>query len=155
MCRSDSQLCGPKKRKRLGASARIMIPGCFSRTDGSMPREMTRTNLLGYTVFNLQALTHLADLASRTGVDLWDYQTTDGRGIRQAIVHVLPYITGEKRWNGQQILQFRDRGMFIPLRRVGSALHERRYQRAADALKHADKAGIDSIRFPAARDIGD
>lgn len=100
--------------------------------DGRMPLELGRTNSLGYTVFNLSALTQLADLGTPLGVDLWNYKTDDGRGIRRAIDYTLPYLLGEKQWEREQISKFNDASVLDPLRRAAVVYHDEKY---ADAVK--------------------
>jgi hypothetical protein len=52
--------------------------------DGSLPEELTRTRALHYTAFALQAAAGLADLARCVDVDVWGYETADGRSLRRA-----------------------------------------------------------------------
>ena len=52
----------------------------------------------------------LARLAENVDVDLWNYQTADGRSIRKAFDYLLPYALGEKKWTGQQIAGWSPRG---------------------------------------------
>ena len=102
--------------------------------DGRMPLELARTNSLGYTVYNLEAMTQLADLGAPLGVDLWNFKTEDGRGIRAAIEYVFPYVPGEKKWPGEQISKFNPAGMIAPLRRAAIAFHDARYAEAITKL---------------------
>ena len=74
--------------------------------EGEQPRESARTRSLHYTHFNLQAMFTLASLAKSAGVDLWNYQTEDGRSIKRALDWVLPVVTGDKKWEKQQIDEF-------------------------------------------------
>ncbi|MDB5458202.1 MAG: alginate lyase [Caulobacter sp.] len=64
--------------------------------DGKMPLELKRTRALHYTVFALQAAAGVAELGRCVGLDLWRYQTADGRGLRAAIDVVAPYAGREK-----------------------------------------------------------
>ena len=71
--------------------------------DGKMPRELARTLSFNYSVFNLHAEIELADLGDRAGVDLWHYQTSDGRGILKALEFMAPYAEPGHKWTYQQI----------------------------------------------------
>lgn len=56
--------------------------------DGKQPMELKRTRGLFYSLFNLEALYACADLADKVGVDLWTYQTKDGRSIQGAYDYI-------------------------------------------------------------------
>lgn len=71
--------------------------------DGKMPRELQRTKSFGYSVFNLRALTDLASLGQNLGVDLWHFQTSDGRSLRKALDFMAPYVKPEHKWPYQEI----------------------------------------------------
>lgn len=116
--------------------------------DGSLPLELARTNSLGYTVFDLKALAELADLARRVDVDLWNYKTADGRSIRAAIDYVLPYLTGQKKWDRQQITPFKDQDAIEPLRRAAIAYRDARYREALSKLERNEK--VVDLRTPLA-----
>ena len=66
--------------------------------DGSQPLEASRTKPYGYCLFNLEALTTLCQIASRNGHDLWNFRTADGRGVRQAVEFMFPFIADKKKW---------------------------------------------------------
>lgn len=57
--------------------------------DGEQPEELRRTRPWHYAVYNLQGMVLLAGLGERVGVDLWHYQTSDGRSLRKAIAWIL------------------------------------------------------------------
>ena len=71
--------------------------------DGSQPLEIARTRSLSYSSMNLRGFIHLANMAQTVDVDLWNFVTADGRGIRKALDFLLPYIKGEKNWEYPQI----------------------------------------------------
>jgi hypothetical protein len=75
--------------------------------DGRQPRELARTRSWDYSIFNLIAYLHVAELGGRVGVDLWNYRTPDGRSLRQGVDYLIPFATGEKRWPHKQITPFR------------------------------------------------
>ena len=71
--------------------------------DGSQPHELERTNALHYSDFNLRAMMDLAALGQNVGVDLWSFETPDGRSLRAAADYLRPFHAGEKPWPYQQI----------------------------------------------------
>ena len=71
--------------------------------DGRMPRELARTLSFNYSLFNLHAEMDLADLGRRAGVDLWHYQTPDGRSLLKAVEFMAQYADSNRPWPYQQI----------------------------------------------------
>ncbi len=57
--------------------------------DGRQPLELARATPWDYSRYNLEFLGRLAMLGDRVGVDLWQYRTADGRGIRAALDYVI------------------------------------------------------------------
>jgi hypothetical protein len=71
--------------------------------DGKMPRELGRTLSFNYSLFNLRAEMQLAALGRRAGMDLWHYQTADGRSILKAAKFMAQYADPGCAWPYQQI----------------------------------------------------
>lgn len=67
--------------------------------DGGMPHELKRDWAFSYSVYGLRAFTALARCGDHVGIDLWDYKTSDGRGLRQAYDFLVPYLSGKEEWN--------------------------------------------------------
>jgi hypothetical protein len=88
--------------------------------DGRQPLELVRTKAWSYSVGNLDGLMLLAGLGERVGVDLWHYQTRDGRSIRKALDFLAPFAIGEKKWTYQQLGDWPPQ-MLYPLIRRASA----------------------------------
>jgi Alginate lyase len=102
--------------------------------DGKQPLELARTKSFGYSAFNLRALTELASLADQVSVDLWHFQTADGRSIRKALDYLLPYATGEKQWSYQQIEDMRPDELAGPLLEAAAVYKDPKYEAAAKKL---------------------
>jgi Alginate lyase len=86
--------------------------------DGRQPLELARTKSWDYSVMNLEGLVSLARLGENVGVDLWNFQTADGRGIRKAVEFLEPFTHDGKKWPYQQITPFRPERFDVILRRV-------------------------------------
>jgi hypothetical protein len=102
--------------------------------DGRQPLELVRTNAWSYSNGNLDGLMQLATLGGEVGVDLWNFRTPDGRSIRAAVDFLLPYATGAKKWDYQQISGFDGRAMRYSLERAAAAYHDPKYLAAAQEL---------------------
>lgn len=95
--------------------------------DGSQPLELARTKGWSYSVMNLEGLVSLASLADHVGVDLWNYQTKDGRGIRKAFDFLYPYAEGEK-WKYQQIGDWPSDILFPVMRRAAAKYSDPKFK---------------------------
>jgi hypothetical protein len=71
--------------------------------DGTQPLELNRTKSFNYSVFNLQAFFLLTEMGKNSGVDLYNYQTGDGRSIRKALDFIAPYTDTTKKWPYKEI----------------------------------------------------
>ncbi len=83
---------------------------------------------------NLRGFIHLANMAQKVGVDLWNYETADGRGIRKALDFLLPYVKGQKKWEHQQITS------------LENALEGLRLNYLIGAVKTGDKRYLEVIQ---------
>lgn len=93
--------------------------------DGKQPAELARTTSLSYSRFNLEALCELATLGEHAGVDLWHFQTSDGRSLRCAIEFLIPYLDSPaKKWPYQQIKEKNDQADFLSILRRASLAYD-------------------------------
>jgi hypothetical protein len=75
----------------------VLLPNQVA-ADGSFPLELKRTKPYGYALFNLEAMAALSEILSTPSDNLWTYATPDGKGMRQAMAYMAPYIRDKKRW---------------------------------------------------------
>lgn len=106
--------------------------------EGRQPAELARTKPFSYSLFNLQALFTLAALGERVGVDVWHFQTPDGRGLRKALDFVAKYADPDLAWPYKD-LKF-ERAALIPLLEQGAAAYGETYQQALAKLPPDDTA---------------
>ncbi len=74
--------------------------------DGRMPYELARTKSFSYTHMNLRGFLHLSRLGEHVDVDLWGYETADGRSLEAALDWLEPFVAGRKDWRWEQISRF-------------------------------------------------
>ena len=103
-------------------------------SDGRQPRELERTRSFDYSEFNLTAFFNLAVLGQRVGVDLWNYQSADGKSLRRGLDFMVPYAAGDKKWDFDQITPFHGNTISDILRRGALAWNEPAYRALADKL---------------------
>jgi hypothetical protein len=116
--------------------------------DGRQPHELERTKAFDYSRFNILAHQDLSMLGQRVGLDLWNFQTDDGRSVRKALDWLQPYATGEKSWEYQQITPPKLKETATVLRRAANAYDEPRYERAIRKMKEGASPMTD-LMFPA------
>jgi hypothetical protein len=92
--------------------------------DGFFPLEMERTTSLHYTVFNLNAFNIIAQLSEQAGdTNIWSLKTASGKSLKSGLNALLPYLSKEKQWFGQQIKEFHDADAFPLLIRGAAKLN--------------------------------
>lgn len=101
------QILETAKQKRIAAQI---------EPDGRQPHELERTKSWSYSTMNLEGLMFLAKLGENAGVDLWNYKTEDGRGVRPALDFLYPFAAGEKKWNYKQIESWQPERLFPLIR---------------------------------------
>lgn len=68
------------------------------RQDGGFSKELARTKPYGYSIFQLDNMVSLVQLASDEEEDLWSFTLPDGRGIHTALAFLKPYLLDKSRW---------------------------------------------------------
>jgi hypothetical protein len=76
---------------------------------------------------NLSGLMDLAVLGENVGVDLWNFQTRDGRSIRVALDYLYPFAVGEK-WKYQQLGEWQPQTLFPLMRRAAAHYHDEKFK---------------------------
>jgi Alginate lyase len=97
--------------------------------DGSFPLELARTKPYGYSLFNLEAMAAICQIASTPEANLWTFELPDGRGMRRAMAFMAPYVRDRSRWTRPPDVMYNDNW---PMRQnsllfAAVALHEPEY----------------------------
>ena len=136
-----------RAKRVLEASKTKRIQGQIL-ADGSQPLELQRTRSWHYSVFNLQALFSLASIGERQGINLWDYQNTQGAGLKKALDYVLPAAINAEVWPYQLIDTIRSTDLLPLLYQAAAHYHEPAYIQAAEAIvKQHTSTMIDHLLY--------
>lgn len=105
--------------------------------DGSQPHELARTLSWSYVNMNAYGFVTLARLGESAGVDLWNYRTKDGRGIREALEWIVPYAASKHEWTYRQIKP-RAFDLTVPLLEIGALKYKKpEYSTIAARLRNS------------------
>ena len=75
----------------------VLLPEQMAK-DGSFPKELSRTKPYGYSIFNLDAMSGLAQLLSTTSNNLFEYESQNGKSLKLGIHFLFPYLKNKKDW---------------------------------------------------------
>jgi Alginate lyase len=117
-------------------------------SDGRQPLELDRTRAWSYSVGNLDGLMLLARLGEHAGVDLWNFQTADGRGIRRALDYLIPFALGESKWDHQQLGEWQPQTLYPLLRRAALHYPEAQYRALLSKLPQIDASDRSQFLLP-------
>lgn len=110
--------------------------------DGEQPHELARTRSRSYSLMNTRGFVQLALLARHVDVDLWAYESDEGRSIPKAVAWFIPYIRNEKEWSWEQISDF-DNAAYVTLyRQVNGCFPDPVYDAILAELPTNDAARI-------------
>lgn len=123
------------KARDIVSAAKSRI-GWQIRPDGQQPIELERTRSMHYSGFNVEALSRLAEIGRKVGVDLWNYRAPEGGSLIVAIDNLARYLGTGQKWPGQQIDEVSLDLMLIHFRRADYALRTPRYAPVLKRLPH-------------------
>lgn len=120
----------------------VLLPNQMD-PDGSFPKELKRTKPYGYAIFNLDAMTMIAQILSTPDNDLWNYQTTDGKSIRKGIEFLYPYLADKSRWPyPKDVMYWDDWPVAQPALVFGAlAYHQQNWLATWQQLEHTPTVG--------------
>jgi len=116
--------------------------------DGRQPLELARTRAWSYSVGNLDGLMSLARLGRSAGVDLWNYRTADGRGIRKALDYLTPFALGEQKWTYQQLGEWPPQTLFPLLRQAAIRYPDQQYHALLSKLPKVSETDRSHLLLP-------
>jgi hypothetical protein len=84
-------------------------------------------------------------------VDLWHYETGDGRSIRKALDWLVPFGAGEREWEYEQVSPLHGCSLAPLLRRAAVAYRDNRYEKLLEKLPNRDNLGTTALLYPGIR----
>ena len=82
-----------------------LLPNQMAK-DGGFPKELARTKPYGYALFNLDAMTSLAQLLSKNEEENLFQFTVDGKSLALGISFLYPYVKDKKTWAYKQDVMY-------------------------------------------------
>jgi hypothetical protein len=83
------------------------------RSDGSAPREESRTRSLSYSAFNLEAYAVTCRIAQVHAENLWTVKAKNGATLATVIDYLTPYLSDPKKWSKEQIAEFSNDSLYF------------------------------------------
>jgi hypothetical protein len=122
--------------------------------DGRQPWELARTKAWSYSIGNLQGLILLARLGENVRVDLWNFETADGRSIRKAFDYLVSFAGGDEKWPHRQLGGFSPRALGPVVRRMAGKFPNDRYRALLVKFPDEDPASRAHLLRPGVAEKG-
>lgn len=81
--------------------------------EGGQIHELTRSRSFFYSCFNLQALTDIAAIGNKVGMNMWQFESKNKKSLSLAINYLTPIVEG-KEWN-HNTLKANDLSELVPI----------------------------------------
>ncbi|WP_449632133.1 alginate lyase family protein [Rahnella aceris] len=104
------------------------------KPDGTQPAELARTRSFHYSYFNLQAISMMAVLAQKNGIDLWHYKTPQGGSVLTSLDFMARFTDPSVPWPYKSLDQIRVRPVPL-LSWADNATGENRYEQYIRSAK--------------------
>lgn len=75
----------------------VLVPTQMA-DNGSFPLELKRTKPYGYSLFNIDAMCNLAEILSTPEDNLFEFQTPDGKSLKNGMKFIYPFIADKSKW---------------------------------------------------------
>lgn len=83
----------------------VYLPDMMN-AEGAFPAELARTKPYGYSLFVLDLMAGIAQIASIPDDDLWSHALADGRSMERGIAFLAPYVADKQAWPYAQDIQY-------------------------------------------------
>jgi hypothetical protein len=128
------------------------IPKQFA-ADGTQPFEMKRADNYDYHRVNLMIAFDIAQLADHfDDIDVWNYTTTAGAGLRKSMEFLVPYLSEKKKWPyfTRQTFNISRHRRWSLLRRAAVGFADENLEAAAKSIPGYKDLPIINLTYPLA-----
>ncbi|KIO77456.1 hypothetical protein TH53_09270 [Pedobacter lusitanus] len=116
--------------------------------EGQQPLELARTKAYSYSTMNLnEGWFNLALLGEHAGVDIWNYQTADGKSIRKALDWLIPYGLAEKEKTFKQIIPYNSSELYRLLIIAGTEYKNAAYLKQAASIQKDQETRLTDLLY--------
>lgn len=116
-------------------------------SDGSFPRELSRTLSLHYSTFILEGFLEASYIGDKVGYDLWSYEGVDGSSLKKAVDFLAPYYMEAQDWPHEQLNLFNYNRAAVVLYEAGISLGNDEYLKAANAITYKTEIDLKSLLY--------
>jgi hypothetical protein len=134
------------KAKQLAEESLLRLDSQLT-ADGQQPLELERTKALSYSTMNLRGWFEVANLAEQVGVDVWNYKTSKGSGLRKALDWLKPYALNEKSWTHEQIETYNAAEFYPLLLQAARKFKEPAYSANASSISKENNNAIVNLLY--------
>jgi len=113
--------------------------------EGKQAEELVRTKSLHYSTFNIEALFTLATMGDYVRVDLWNYESKDGRSLKKALDYLLPFYLKEKEWPFEQIADLDNQRIYTLLLKASKHFSSGNYSEYLKKLSGQYRSEVTNI----------
>lgn len=116
-------------------------------SDGSFPRELSRTLSLHYSTFILEGFLEASSIGSKMDFDLWSYQGDDGSSLKRGVDFLVPYYSQVQDWPYEQLNLFNYNRAAVVLYQTGLSLEDDEYLKVANAITYKTEVDVKSLLY--------
>ncbi|WP_111707928.1 alginate lyase family protein [Lutibacter citreus] len=101
--------------------------------EGGQIHELARSRSFFYSCFNLQALTNIAVLGDKVGMNMWQFETENKKSLFLAINYLTPVLNG-KKWNYNTLKPIDLSGLIPVIAKIPAKYNSETYKKALENI---------------------
>ena len=117
--------------------------------DGFFSEEIKRTKSFSYSVYSLDALTHLANVSNNIGgYDLWNHSRAGTKVLEKAIQNLGQYVDKPNDWKFKEKGGIKTAKLYPILRRASIAYSDENYEVLIESIDKDFSSDIINLQYP-------